>query len=197
MTDENLKDVVGRLLKEARAGSGDALEELKKRYSPLIESCAHRFIREGMTSQDKEDIREETLINFFNAVYSFDPSFEGVEFGLYAKICIENGLVSFMRSFARRNRLSQISLDDISTSVENKDKRDMLSVIAEREQTLILAKRISDCLSSYENKIWWMYVSGLSVREIASRLGVESKSVSNAVFRIRQKLSEMVRPSQN
>ena len=37
-----------------------------------------------------------------------------------------------------------------------------------------------------------MHVYGLSVREISSRLGVDPKSVSNAIFRIRRKLKEMI-----
>lgn len=190
-----MKDAVRRFILEAQAGSNEALEELKIKYTPLLEGSVGRFVREGMSSQDKEDIRQEALINFFNAVYSYDLSMEGIEFGLYAKICVENSLVSFMRSFERRNRIPQISLDSISSTEDKKAARDMLCVIADREQALLLAKRISESLSEYENKIWWMYVSGLSVREIAASIDAEPKSVSNAVFRIRRKLREMMSSS--
>ena len=190
--DDNNRNAVRELIGEAQSGVSAAIDELKKRYTPLIESLSAKFCRDGMSFQDRDDIREEALINFLNAIFSFDLSFDGVEFGLYAKICIENGLVSFIRSLDRRRRISEVSLDSIFESSDKKPQKDMLAVMADREQALILSKRISDLLSEYENRIWWMYVSGLSVREIAKSLNVESKSVSNAVFRIRKKLREMV-----
>ena len=56
-----------------------------------------------------------------------------------------------------------------------------------------LVKSIKKNLSDYENRVWWMYVSGLSVSEIARRIGVvEPKSVSNAVYRIRKKLRAVI-----
>ena len=192
MFDENNRNAVRGLIKDAQGGASAAIEELKRQYTPLIESSSARFCREGTSSQDRADIREEALINFLNAVFSFDLSYEGVEFGLYAKICIENGLVSFLRSLDRRRRIPEVSLDSISESSEKKVHKDMLAIMADREQALMLARKISDKLSEYENRIWWMYVSGLSVREIARDLGVDSKSVSNAVFRIRKKLRDMV-----
>ena len=192
LTEYDMKDAIRRFISEAQAGSNEALDELKRRYTPLLEGSASRFAHEGMSSQDREDIRQEALINFLNAVFSYDLSMAGIEFGLYAKICIENGLVSFLRSFERRNRVSQISLDSVSSSADRGAAKDMLGLMAEREQAIILAGRISAVLSEYENKIWWMYVSGISVREIARSIGADSKSVSNAVFRIRKKLRKMM-----
>lgn len=192
MVDRNTKESVRHFLIMAQAGDQGALESLRDLYTPLIESCTCRFCREGMSSYDREDILEEALVNFCNAAYSFDLSFDGIEFGLYAKICIENGLVSFIRSFDRRKRISARPLDEIFESAEAKGHTDLLRSLADREQATLLARRISDRLSKYENRIWWMYVSGLSVREIASSMGVESKSVSNAIFRIRRKLRDMI-----
>ena len=196
LTESQAKESVRRLIADSQAGNQTALASLRERYTPLIESCSSRFFREGMSHQDREDILEEALINFCNAVCSYDTSFEGVEFGLYAKICIENGLVSFMRSFDRRRKISALSLDEISGDGEKRGQSDMLDTLADREQVLLLANKIRACLSKYENKIWWMYVSGLSVREIAADIGVESKSVSNAIFRIRKKLKDMIASSE-
>ena len=192
LTASNKKDEVRRALAEAQSGNQRALDLLRERYRTLIENSARRFCREGMSSQDREDILEEALINFCGAVCSYDLTVEGVEFGLYAKICIENALVSFMRSFDRRRRISVLSLDEKFASEEKKDHDDLLGSLAEREQAVLLARRINVRLSKYEKRIWWMYVSGLSVREIAKSISVEPKSVSNAIYRIRRKLSDVV-----
>ena len=192
MIDGNTKETVRRYLVEARVGDQVALELLRDLYTPLIDASAHRFWRDGMSCHDREDIRQEALVNFCNAVYSYDLSFDGIEFGLYAKICIEHGLISFMRSFDRHKKISEIPIDELLQSDEKKECVDLLDSLADREQAATLCRRISDRLSKYENRIWWMYVSGLSVREIAASIGVESKSVSNAVFRIRRKLKVMI-----
>ena len=192
LAESNVKEEVKRALAKAQAGNQAALEFLRERYTPLIEGCACRFYRDGMSHQDREDILEESLINFCNAVCSYDLTVEGVEFGLYAKICIENALVSFMRSFDRRKKISALPLEALFESGEKKEDVDLLEGLVAREQASLLARRIGERLSKYENRIWWMYVSGLSVREIAARVGVEPKSVSNAVFRIRRKLRDMM-----
>lgn len=186
-SSKDVRDLIARV----QGGDQDALEALRGKYLPLIESSAYRFYRDDMSAQDREDIAEEALINFCNAVYSYELSLEGVEFGLYAKICIDNGLVSFMRSFDRRKRILEVSLSEIDGEGD-KAHRDMLDILADREQAVILAKRISERLSKYENRVWWLYVSGLTVRDIALRISAEPKSVSNAIFRIRRKLGDMI-----
>ena len=186
-SSKEVRDLIARV----QGGDQDVLEVLRGKYLPLIESSAYRFYRDDMSAQDREDILEEALINFCNAVYSYELSLEGVEFGLYAKICIDNGLVSFMRSFDRRKRILEVSLSELDGEGD-KEHRDMLDILADREQAVILAKRISERLSKFENRVWWLYVSGLTVRDIALRLSAEPKSVSNAIFRIRRKLGDMI-----
>ncbi|MBP3375369.1 MAG: hypothetical protein J6L83_01230 [Clostridia bacterium] len=190
MSESSSKDVRD-LIARVQGGDQDVLEVLRGKYLPLIESSAYRFYRDDMSAQDREDILEEALINFCNAVYSYELSLEGVEFGLYAKICIDNGLVSFMRSFDRRKRILEVSLSELDGEGD-KEHRDMLDILADREQAVILAKRISERLSKYENRVWWLYVSGLTVCDIALRISAEPKSVSNAIFRIRRKLGDMI-----
>ena len=87
---------------KAARGSEDALNFLVNKYKPLIEAEVSRHIGEGMTNQDVADLRQEAEIAFRNAVCHYDDSLGGVEFGLFAKICIGNSLVSFLRAYNRR-----------------------------------------------------------------------------------------------
>ena len=43
-----------------------------------------------------------------------------------------------------------------------------------------------------ENRVFEMYVSGMSAAEMAKRLDVSEKSVSNTVYRIRKKLKSVL-----
>ena len=182
-----VKEQVRELILRAQAGDDSAFAALKDIYRPLIEASSKRFTSDAMTEQDGEDLYQEALVHFCNSVCSYNCDADGVEFGLYAKICIENGLVSFVRVYNRQNRLRAVSLEERADPIFI-DGGDVLSSIVERERTAMLVRQINKQLSGLENKVWWMYVSGSSVSAIAKELQIENKSVSNAIYRIRKKL---------
>lgn len=187
------RDMIAELIVRAREGSQDAFLELKDRYKPLIESQVVKHTLPDMSSQDVEDIRQEALLIFCNAVCNYDLSADEVEFGLYAKICIQNGLISFVRSYSRRKKRSPLSLEDRTVTDKASASVDFLQSMVNKENMAELVRVISKNLSDYENRVWWMYVSGMSVSDISEALGgVSSKSVSNAVYRIRKKLRSFI-----
>ena len=184
------------LINRAKDGDSDAFAKLKKRYTPLLESQSVKHISPDMMPQDIDDLRQEAFVIFCNAICNFDVNNGGVEFGLYAKICIENGLASFVRSYIRRKNKATLPLES-AENLSDVNSEDFLQEIIDKEHTEELILSIKKSLSDYENRVWWMYVSGLSVSEIAKSIGgVEPKSVSNAVYRIRKKLRKViVRPN--
>ena len=189
--DEQKKSNVLKLIKLAQGGSEEAFFELKKIYEPLIEGRVSKNALLGMTADDIEDLRGEALVQFCRAVCNFDVTVEGVEFGLYAKICVDNGLISFIRSYKRRNMKSVFSLDDEFEA--QSPYRDFMQDVIDRENLSALVGVIQGSLSEYESRVWWLYVSGTSVADIAKKLGVaDTKSVSNAIYRIRKKLREKI-----
>ena len=185
-----MKQNVTELILKAQSGEDGAFSALKDIYRPLIEASARKFCTDQMSEQDREDILQEALVHFCNAICSYNCESGGVEFGLYAKICVENGLVSFIRVYNRQNRLRAVSLEERTTDNVFDCDCDVLETIAMRERTAVLVRQINKRLSKFENKIWWMYVAGLSVSAIADAVGAERKSVSNAIYRIRKKLKD-------
>ena len=181
------------LIQQAQDGSVDAYEELLRRYRPLIDSLVSGFVTPDMSRQDAEDLFEEAKHVFLSALTSYDLSRDAVEFGLYAKICLKNGLISELRRQKRRKKLGVVSLseDDLAQrDVPVSD--DPASELIEEEDFHRLYRRIRSCLSEFENSVWWMYVSGVGAAEIAKRLGKDEKSVHNAVYRIRAKLKALL-----
>lgn len=184
------KDELNLLLAQAGKGSGDSLLALKAMYTPLIEAQISKHYLPEMTLQDNSDLRDEAFACFCSAVCSYDSSYSQVDFGLYAKICIENGLNSFLRSYNRRKRSPVISLDRAELSAISPN---YLQRIVDEENTAELISFIREKLSDYENKVWWMYVSGMSASEITEKLNIsDSRSVSNAIYRIRKKLKSIL-----
>ena len=187
------KEEVCSLILRAREGSSEAFGALKGRYTPLIESQVAKHTLSDMNPQDVEDIRQEALTIFCNAVCNYDVSADEVEFGLYAKICIQNGLISYVRSYSRRKKRLPLSLDDKAVQDKTVASVDFLQALVNKENMTALVRIIGKSLSDYENKVWWMYVSGMSVSDIAQALGgVPQKSVSNAIYRIRKKLKSVI-----
>lgn len=187
------KEGVCSLILRAREGSLEAFGELKSRYTPLIESQVAKHTLPDMNPQDVEDIRQEALTIFCNAVCNYDVSADEVEFGLYAKICMQNGLISFVRSYSRRKKRLPLSLEDKTVQDKTVASVDFLQALVNKENTTALVRIIGKSLSDYENRVWWMYVSGMSVSDIAEALGdVPPKSVSNAIYRIRRKLKSVL-----
>ena len=178
------------LLKDAQNGDQAAFEELKKKYEPLILNQVQKHSLPDMTSQDIEDLRQEALIVFCRAASVYDLNIKEVEFGLYAKICMENGLASAIRSFSRRNRRPVLPLSESENLfVEN----DQLQRLVDNESLNALVNLIKDSLSEYESRVWWLYVSGMSVSDIAKTVGnTEPRSVTNAIYRIRKKLRSIL-----
>ena len=76
--------------------------------------------------------------------------------------------------------------------------QNFLQKIVDEENAAELITLIRGKLSDYENRVWWMYVSGMSASEITESLGIhDARSVSNAIYRIRKKLKGMLHDKNN
>ncbi len=178
------------LICRAQEGSGEAYALMLTRYRPLLESSVSRFVTADMSLQDKEDLREEAERVFLNALSTYDTEQDAVDFGLYAKICLRNGLISEWRSLTARHRLNVVPLTPETLAQEQPE--DPADHVMEEERFRGLYRVIRDNLSELENRVWWMYVTGIEVGEIARRLDKSEKSVHNAIYRIRRKLRRVV-----
>lgn len=176
------------LLLQAQGGDQKAFEELLDRYAPLIDSMTRQFSANPTFSvQDREDLRQEALVAFYRALTQFDTDRGQVQFGLYAKECIRNRLISHLRTLKRHGQV--LSLEESETVDEHpSDSENPADRMAEEEAYLALCRQVSGILSDYENRVWWLYLSGRTAKEVAVLMGCDEKSVQNAIYRIRKKL---------
>ena len=174
------------LLAHAKAGDQEIFATLLSRYSPLIESRLSRIRTPNMTEQDVEDLRQEAYVSFHRALMHYDIEQHEVEFGLYAKICIDNGLYSAMRSMKHLTRAPLLPLDASEEHVD--DSTDPSEHLIEQEKFNALYAHIEATLSPLENRIWRLYIVGQPTSAIAAAVGKDEKSIHNAVYRIRKKL---------
>jgi len=165
------------LIPAAKAGDDAAFSELCREYAPLIDSMTTkygRFLEEA--GEGREDLRQEASVAFYRALVTFDTTQSKVSFGLYAKICIRNRMVSLLRRARSRKKKKPRKEEIPSVGSQN---------LIDREALLSLA----DCvLTNFEKTVFFHYVNGKSYRDIALSLGVPVKSVDNALFRAKSKL---------
>jgi RNA polymerase sporulation-specific sigma factor len=166
-------------VKEDREG---AFEALLGEYQPLVTAEVARYAK-GLNRQDQEDLNQYALVALYRAAMSFDPTMLEVTFGLYAKICIKNELVSKLRFLRRHNVEVSQPTEFFGGLAEDPARR-----VMEAEAVAVLHARIKAALSPLEYRVWSLHYAGYRVGEIAGRLDRPVRSVENAVYRIRQKL---------
>ncbi len=174
------------LVCRVKNGDDGAFEELLRKYTPLIEASVIKVLGDELYSLYKDDFRQEATVVFYNAIMAYDTEQVEVEFGLFAKICISNALISQLRILKRREaeRLSETADDGLFLH----DSDDPSLKVLEQENLKTLDSKIKNTLSAYEYRIWQMYVSGRTARDIAGLVGKDERSVNNAIYRIRKKL---------
>ena len=179
------------------AVSGDRIaeEELVKRYMQLVRACSRPLFLAG---GDSEDLIQEGMFGLLSAIKEFDPM-NGSSFRTFAEHCIKKRLYSAIKSASRMKhfplndgmsfeQLSEESNSQLSAGTESFNRMPEDLILA-RESKEELYNALSNCLSKLESKVLDLFLDGLSYQDIASRLGKDTKSVDNAVQRIRHKLA--------
>ena len=185
--NERVRGLIGLV----RGGDSQAFSALVDIYNPLLKKVLFLYTTEDMSEEDVEDLGQEELIAFYRAILSFDLDQSEVEFGLYAKICVTNSMISYKR--AARKKSGEISLvGDGELELISDPDGEPAKIFAQKESERILGEQIEKTLSPYENEVWGYYVNGYSSKEIASKLNSGEKSIDNAIFRIRRKLKTLL-----
>ena len=178
---ENLhKDRVSQLLSKTRAGEDGAFYEIARQYKPLIENCICYFY--GKLSRD--ELEQEALIALYRAACTYDSSVNNVSFGLYAKICINNSLISLVRAV----RSDRLAIEEFEIDSELCDNLDPSVDYINRESFTKLDSFVREHLSQYEYSVFRLYIEGYRIKEIAVKLNKTDKSVADAIMRLKIKL---------
>ena len=170
-----------KLINGVKEGKDPSFSELCEAFSPLMRSQVTRMF--GAQSPEYDDRLQDAAMALYSAAVSYDTSQSDVTFGLYAKICIRNSLISIRRK-EKKNAKKTASY----AVAEKKAARD-----AEREasrEKLEENEEMLSQLSSYERMVLLLYLNGHSYREIGSALEKSEKSVENALYRTRSKLKK-------
>ncbi len=185
------------LLSLHRAGDARAEEALYARYKQIVRSKARTYFLIGA---DREDIIQEGMIGLYKAVvdYQFDKN---ASFRSFAELCITRQIISAIKAATRKKHVplntyisfnrpayeseNERPLIDVLTSTRISDPEE---VLIGRENYAAVADSIEHSLSRLERDTLGLYLYGYSYQQIADHLQVTSKSVDNAIQRVKKKL---------
>jgi len=186
----NLSKDVNKLLEEFQRGNESAFSELYEQYKPLMLSMVGSILLSGFpeeASSEHDVFMQEATMALYNAARSYDIGQSVVTFGLYAKICIKNRLVSVKRKLISKRKREQKLRSTVTQTVEHSEqKRGTRTDLAGSR----LSRLIENDLSDFEKKVFDLYLQNMSYKEIAESLRVSEKAVDNAIYRIRRKLKK-------
>lgn len=167
------------LIRKIQNGDHFAFDSLCGVYEPLLRSMtASADERYRQYGSEYEDLKQEATLALYKAAMSYHTEQSDVTFGLFAKICIRNRLISAGRRLIRQHEAKYASVQ------KELDRRTSAG-----SPTISWTPDLS-ALSRYELRVYDLYIKGFSYARIAEVLGKEEKSIDNAIYRIRRKLRE-------
>ena len=184
------------LVVRAQRGGDRATELLVSRYRGAVRARASNYFLVGA---DRDDLCQEGLIGLTKAIRDFDVD-NGASFASFADLCITRQILTAIKMATRLKHTplnSYVSYDrphqsdpdgTLADTVAVADALDPLeSLLAEDGLRAVMAV-IDEVLSGLEADVLRLYVDGRSYQEIAELLGRRTKSIDNALQRIKRKL---------
>ena len=184
----------------ARAQSGyqDAAEHLLYKYRNLVRSKVKSYFLVGA---EREDLLQVGMIGLWQAIIDYKPA-KATSFPAFAKVCIHRHIITAIKAATRQKQLplnqslslevpsedefSDWNMSDILHADESSDPEEL---IIAREDTRAREDMLQQLLSEFEWSVLAGYQLGKSYREIADELRCKTKSVDNALARIKRKVS--------
>jgi RNA polymerase sporulation-specific sigma factor len=188
-----------QLVMRSRNGDGEALEYLLRRYTGFVRLKASSYFLAG---GDSEDLVQEGLIGLYKAVRDFRPDKE-TSFRSFAELCVTrqiitaiktatrfkhaplNTYVSFSQTPAGQESEGECTLGDALPGPSVNDPS-VCVISTEELQSLVFC--LGSGLSRLESEALRLYLEGLSYEDMASELGCDTKTIDNALQRVKRKI---------
>jgi RNA polymerase sporulation-specific sigma factor len=193
--DKTDEEIVSR----AKNGENRAQEYLISKYENFVKAKAKSYFLIGA---DKEDIYQEGMIGLYKAIRDFNPE-RSTSFKAFAEICVVRQIITAIKTATRQKHIPLNTYVSLNKPIyEEESERTLLDVLAgmkitdpeelmiSKEQMAYIEEKISKVLSGLELEVLTSYLDGKSYQEIASDLERHSKSIDNALQRVKRKLEK-------
>ncbi len=172
-------------IRHAKTGDRDAQEAVVASVSGRIHHLALHYSGFGL---EFDDLVQEGLIGLFSALERYDESMN-VQFSTYSFRCVTNSILSAVRSASRKKHLPLNTAQTLSDMVATVSTEQLA---INNEQYQILQNRIEKELTKLEKQVLFAYLDGVDYNTIANFYNISVKSVDNALYRVRKKLTTRI-----
>ena len=189
----------GFLIALAKSGDPTAYARLLARYRGFVRLKASSYFLAG---GDSEDLIQEGLIGLYKAIRDYRSDRES-SFRNFAELCITRQIITAVKT-ATRNKHSPLNhyvsfsspagtvADDEAPTLDEllpgSAVNDPATRVVSSEELRSLVGCLSTSLSQLESSVLGLYLDGRSYEQIGDRLGCDTKTVDNALQRVKRKV---------
>jgi RNA polymerase sporulation-specific sigma factor len=195
MQDEEVVDM-------AKSGHLGATEFLITRYRPLVESKARAYFVVGA---DREDVIQEGMIGLYKAIRDFRVD-RLAKFRPFAELCVTRQIITAVKTATRQKHVPLNGYVSLHRSMHGDSaESSLLDVLPDQgmespEDAMFsrklppnLEELVQHALSDLERQVLRCYLAGMSYREMSANLACHTKSIDNALQRVKKKVSVLLR----
>jgi RNA polymerase sporulation-specific sigma factor len=187
-----------QLVMRARNGDQKALDELMRRYAGFVRLKASSYFLAG---GDAEDLIQEGLIGLYKAVRDFSPELSS--FRSFAELCVTRQIITAIKTATRFKHAplnTYVSFSHTPAGQESEgdctlgdalpgpsvDDPSVCVISTEELQSLVFT--LGSGLSKLEADALKLYLEGESYEDMAEHLGCDTKTIDNALQRVKRKV---------
>jgi len=188
----------GYLIALAKQGDAIAYDRIVRRYYGFVRLKASSYFLAG---GDADDLIQEGLVGLYKAVRDYRTDRES-SFRNFAELCITRQIITAVKT-ATRNKHTPLNqyvsfsatpasaqdgeptLDEI---IPGSPVHDPVNQVISSEELQSLVACLSTALSELESRVLSLYLDGYSYEQVGEKLGCDTKTVDNALQRVKRKV---------
>ena len=183
----------------AKEGRSDAYDKLVRRYRRFVRVKSSSYFLLG---GDADDLMQEGMLGLFKAIRDYKTEREA-SFRGFAELCITRQIITAVKT-ATRNKHTPLNQyvsfsqtpaaagPDSDTTLEEVLPgplvRDPVNQVIASEELDSLVSCLTSVLSDLESQVLALYLDGRPYEEIGERLECDTKTVDNALQRVKRKV---------
>lgn len=195
-SDVKVDDVF--LIALAKRGNAIAYDRLVRRYHGFVRLKASSYFLAG---GDPDDLIQEGLVGLYKAIRDYRSDRES-SFRNFAELCITRQIITAVKT-ATRNKHTPLNqyvsfsstpatasedAPSLDQTLPGSSVHDPVNQVISAEELRSLVGCLSTALSELESRVLSLYLDGCSYEEVGARIGCDTKTVDNALQRVKRKV---------
>ncbi len=185
----------------AKDGRADAYDTIVRRYRGFVRLKASSYFLLG---GEADDLIQEGLLGLYKAIRDYRTDRES-SFRNFAELCITRQIITAVKTATRNKHTplnqyvsfsqtpaasgdSDTTLDEILPGPSVHDPVNQVIASEELESLVSCLSGVSGVLSDLESRVLSLYLDGHSYEAIGERLECDTKTVDNALQRVKRKV---------